>query len=114
MRRLFILPLILAACAIASPAAAQLSTIVVPSGGGVVIGPRGEAFPRPTLAPAPVRRRQPRVVAVAPSGETLSAPGAAAAIGLAAAAGVAVLLGGGGSSSGSGGSSGPTATVRTR
>ena len=90
-------------------ALAQTQTVVVPSGSAVVIAPRGQAQPRPSMAPA--TRSQRRVVLASPSGDTLSGPTAAVAIGLAGAAALAVVFGGG--SSGSSGSA-AAATTRTR
>ncbi|WP_137124045.1 hypothetical protein [Roseomonas sp. HF4] len=89
----------------------QAATVVVPAGSAVVIGPRGQAQPRPSLAPA--TRTQRRAVMVSRStGETLAGPTAAAAVGLAGAAAIAVLLGAGGGG-GSGGSA-AAAPSRTR
>jgi hypothetical protein len=94
-------------------ALAQTQSVVVPGGSAVVIGPRSQATPRSTLAPP--SRPQQRFVFTAPqTGETLTGPSAAAAIGLAGAAALAVILGGGsGGSSGSGGST-TAAPSRTR
>ncbi|MBR0657784.1 hypothetical protein [Neoroseomonas oryzicola] len=99
------------ALSIAVPAAAQMQTVVVPAGPGVVIAPRGQAAPRPSIAPA--TRAQRRIVTAEPA-DTLSAPTAAVAVALVGAAALAVALGGTGGSSGSGGGSATGATTRTR
>ena len=103
--------LIACACACAAPALAQPQTVVVPAGSAVVIAPRGQAMPRPSMAPA--TRSQRRVVLASPSGDTLTGPSAAVAVGLAGAAAMAVIFGGGSSGGGSGGSS-TAAPARTR
>jgi hypothetical protein len=112
MGRIFAIPALLLLLVAPLPARAQtpVQTVVVPAGGGVVIGPRSQAAPRSALAP-PTRAQQ-RFVVATPTGDTLAGPSAAAAIGLAGAAALAVILGGTGSN-GSGGAS-PTASVRTR
>ena len=89
-------------------ALAQTRSLVVPPGAAVVIAPRGQTAPRPTLAPPTAAQR--RFVAKASTGETLSGPSVAVAAGLAAAAGLAVMLGGGGG----GGSAASAAPSRTR
>ena len=100
---------------LAGPAAAQTRSVVVPADNTVVIAPRGDAAPRPRLAPAP-RPQQQRMVMVAPGGETLSGPTAWAAAGMAAAAVAAMLLaggaGGGGSSGGGSATGSASGTVR--
>lgn len=104
--------LILLASLAALPAAAQTRTVVVPAGQAVVIGPRGQALPRPSMAP-PTRAQQ-RLIATAPEADTLTAPGVAAVLGLAGAAALAVMLGGGGGSAGGGAPAAAAAPVRTR
>jgi hypothetical protein len=98
------------------PALAQTQSLVVPPGSTVVIAPRGQPSARPTMAP-PTRSQQ-RIVMVSPSGDTLTGPTAAAAIGLAGAAAIAVILGGGGGggggSGGGGGAAAAGAPARTR
>lgn len=89
---------------------AQTQTVVVPGGQGVVIGPRSQAAPHSTMAPA--ARPQQRFVVTNPQGDTLTGPSVAAAAGLAAAAALAVVLGGG--SGGGGGGSTTAAPSRTR
>lgn len=100
----------LLACLAAFPAAAQTRTVVVGAGDGVVIAPRGQAQPRPSMAPA--TRAQQRLTASPPARDDLTAPGATAAVGLAGAAALAVILGGGGG--GGGAASATAAPVRTR
>ena len=95
----------------ATPALAQIQTVVVPGGSAVVIGPRSQAVPRSTLAPPP--RPQQRFVVATPAGDPLTGPSAVAAVGLAGAAAMAIIIGGG-SGSGSGGGSTTGATSRTR
>jgi hypothetical protein len=90
--------------------AMPMRTLVVPEGAGVTIGPRSQAAPRSTLAPA--ARPQQRFVVATPQGDPLTGPTAAAAAGLAAAAALAVVLGGGSGGSGSGSATG--AATRTR
>lgn len=92
-----------------SPASAQIRTVVVPVASGVVIAPRGQVAPRPSIAPA--TRAQRRVLQAEPA-DTLAAPTAVTAAALAAAAAVAVLLGGSGG--GGGTASASAATTRTR
>jgi|LNFM01.1.fsa_nt_gb hypothetical protein len=91
---------------------AQTQPVVVPGGSTVVIGPRSQAMPRSTLAP-PSRPQQRFVVTAPQTGDTLTGPSAAAAIGLAGAAALAVILGGGSGGS-SGGGSTTAAPSRTR
>jgi len=85
---------ILVFCAAWQPAQAQTRSVVVPAEATVVIAPRGQAMPRASMAPPTLAQR--RFVEAAPQQDTLNAPTAAAAIGLAGAAAVAVILGGGG------------------
>lgn len=92
------------------PAAAQTRTVVVPAGEAVVIAPRGQVLPRPSLAPP--SRAQQRLIATVPAQDDLTASGLAAAAGLAGAAALAVMLGGGGGSSGGGSTA--AAPSRTR
>lgn len=87
-----------------------MQTVVVPAGPGVVIAPRGQAMPRPSIAPA--SRAQRRLLLEAEPADTLTAPTAAAGLALAGAAALAVALGGTGG--GSSGTSATTATTRTR
>ena len=94
----------------AAPAMAQPQTIVVPAGPGVAIPPRGQAMPRPSMAPA--TRAQRRAAMPAVEQDTLNAPATAAIIGLAGAAALAAMLGGGGG--GSGGGAASAAPSRTR
>ena len=96
----------------AAPAMAQPQTIVVPAGPGVAIPPRGQAMPRPSMAPA--TRAQRRAAMPAPQQDTLNAPAAAAIIGLAGAAALAALLKGGGGGGGGGGGAASAAPARTR
>jgi hypothetical protein len=110
-----IVAFIFASLAVLAPAQAlaQTQSVVVPGGSAVVIGPRSQAVPRSTLAP-PSRPQQRFVVTAPQTGDTLTGPSAAAAIGLAGAAALAVILGGGsGGSSGSGAST-TAAPSRTR
>jgi hypothetical protein len=95
----------------AAPAMAQPQTIVVPAGPGVAIPPRGQAMPRPSMAPA--TRAQRRAAMPAAEQDTLNAPATAAIIGLAGAAALAAMLGGGGGGSGGGGAA-SAAPSRTR
>jgi hypothetical protein len=97
---------------VAGPALAQTQTVVVPGGSGVVIGPRSQAAPRSTLAPA--ARPQQRFVVTNPQGDTLTGPSIAAAAGLAGAAALAVILGGGSGGGSGGGGSATGAAARTR
>ena len=98
-------------CAAWQPAQAQTRSVVVPAESTVVIAPRGQAMPRASMAPPTLAQR--RFVEAAPQQDTLNAPTAAAAIGLAgAAAAVAVILGGGGGGSPAGAPS--AAPSRTR
>lgn len=101
MSRILALVALLSATA---PAVAQTRSVVVPPDSAVVIAPRGQAAPRPHLAPAP-RAQQRRMVMVAPGGETLNGPTALAAAGMAAAALAAVIFAGGAGGGGSGGGS---------
>lgn len=101
MSRILVL---LALISTAAPAVAQTRSVVVPADSAVVIAPRGQAAPRPHLAPAP-RPQQQRMVMVAPSGETLTGPTALAAAGMAAAALAAVIIAGGTGGGNSGGGS---------
>ena len=97
----------------ASPASAQMRSVVVPGDSAVVIAPRGEAAPRVRLAPASRAPRQ-RVVAVSPTGETLAGPTALAAAGIAAAAAAAALFAGAGTGGSSGSASATTSAAATR
>jgi hypothetical protein len=96
-----------------APGLAQTQSVVVPGGSAVVIGPRSQAAPRSTLAPAS-RPQQRFVVSVPQTGDTLTGPSAAAAIGLAGAAALAVILGGGSGGSSGGSASTTAAPSRTR
>jgi hypothetical protein len=91
------------------PALAEMRTVVVPAGAAVVIAPRGQPAPRPSMAP-PTGAQRRLTAASGAEIETLNAPAAAAAIGLAGAAALAVMLGGGGG----GGVSPSAAPSRTR
>ncbi len=97
----------------ASPASAQMRSLVVPGDSTVVIAPRGEPAPRVRLAPAP-RAQQQRMVMVSPGGETLAGPTAFAAAGIAAAAAAAALFAGAGSGGSNGGASATASTAATR
>lgn len=103
---------ILALCAAWQPAQAQTRSVVVPAESAVVIAPRGQAAPRPSMAPPTLAQR--RFVEAAPQQDTLNAPAAAAVIGLAGAAALAVILGGGGGSSSSPAGATAAAPSRTR
>lgn len=105
MSRILLLAVVLPLLA-GAPAAAQTRTVVVPATPGVVIPPRGQAMPRPSMAPP--TRAQRRAAMPVPEADTLNAPAAAVAIGLAGAAALAVMLGGGG------GGSATAAPSRTR
>ncbi len=102
---------ILAVCAAWQTAQAQTRSVVVPAESAVVIAPRGQAAPRPSMAPPTLAQR--RFVEAVPQQDTLNAPAAAAVIGLAGAAALAVILGGGGGSSSPAGAT-AAAPSRTR
>lgn len=98
--------LLLLPAALPAPAQAQLRSIAVPAGAGVVVGPRGQPSPRMVAPPRVYAMEAPAPVQLEP-GPGLAGP----LVGVLLPAAAAALLGSSLAGGGGGGSSGP---VRTR